>query len=55
MRLEYFGLALKNLKKRGIRTWLTMLGIFIGIAAIVSLVSLGQGLEEALITQFEER
>jgi putative ABC transport system permease protein len=30
-----------------------MIGIFIGIAAVVSLISLGQGLEEAVIQQFQ--
>lgn len=49
---DYFSLALKNLKKRGLRSWLTMLGIFIGIAAVVSLISLSQGLETAVIGQF---
>jgi ABC-type antimicrobial peptide transport system permease subunit len=52
---EYFFLAFKNLKKRGIRSWLTMLGIFIGIAAVVSLISLGQGLETAITGQFKRR
>ncbi len=45
-------LSLKNLKKRGIRSWLTMLGIFLGIAAVVSLISLGQGLQTAITGQF---
>lgn len=49
---DYFFLALKNVRKRGIRSWLTMLGVFIGIAAVVSLISLGQGLETAIIGQF---
>ena len=49
---EYFFLALKNLRKRGLRSWLTMLGIFIGIAAVVSLISLSQGLETAIVGQF---
>jgi len=49
---DYFVLALKNLKKRGIRSWLTMLGVFIGIAAVVSLISLGQGLSTAINSQF---
>ena len=49
---DYFLLALNNLRKRGLRSWLTMLGIFIGIAAVVSLISLGQGLEQAVIGQF---
>ena len=49
---EYFVLALKNLKRRGIRSWLTMLGIFLGIAALVSLISLGNGLQDAITGQF---
>ncbi len=49
---EAFFLALKTLKHRGIRSLLTMLGIFIGIAAVISLISLGQGLQEAIIGQF---
>ena len=52
MFLDYFLLALKNIRKRGIRSWLTMLGVFIGIAAVVSLISLGQGLETAITGQF---
>jgi putative ABC transport system permease protein len=49
---KYFLLAFKNLKRRGIRSWLTMLGIFIGIAAVVSLIMLGNGLREAIVGQF---
>lgn len=49
---DYFYLALGNLKHRGLRSWLTMLGIFIGIAAVVSLISLGQGLQETITGQF---
>lgn len=52
MAKDYFFLALKNVRKRGIRSWLTMLGVFIGIAAVVSLISLGQGLETAITGQF---
>ena len=48
---DYFLLAFKNLKQRGVRSWLTMLGIFIGIAAVVSLISLGAGLQEAITGQ----
>ncbi|MFT4311470.1 MAG: ABC transporter permease [Candidatus Woesearchaeota archaeon] len=50
---EYLSLSFENLKRRGIRSWLTMLGIFIGIAAVVSLISLGQGLENAVGAQFQ--
>ena len=52
MIIDYILLALKNLKKRGVRSWLTMLGIFLGIAAVVSLISLGQGLQTAITGQF---
>jgi len=46
-------MALDNLKHRGIRSWLTIIGIFIGIAAVVSLISLGQGLQDAVTGQFK--
>jgi len=49
---DYFFLAFGNLKHRGLRSWLTILGIFIGIAAVVSLISLGAGLREAITGQF---
>ena len=50
---DYFSLAAENLKTRKLRTWLTMIGIFIGIAAIVSLISLGQGMKDAITSQFQ--
>ena len=51
---DYFSFGISNLKKRKMRTWLTMLGIFIGIAAVVSLISLGQGLQNAITEQFQK-
>ncbi len=54
MVLDYFNFALNNLRRRGLRSWLTMLGIFIGIAAVVSLISLGEGLQLAIAEQFEQ-
>lgn len=51
---DYFFLAVKNVRRRGLRSWLTMLGIFIGIAAVVSLISLGQGLQGAIDKQFQQ-
>jgi len=47
-------LAFNNLKRRGLRSWLTILGIFIGIAAVVSLISIGQGLQGFIDNQFEQ-
>jgi len=52
MKLDYAMIALRNLKNRSKRTWLTMIGIFIGIAAVVALISLGQGLEKAVFEEF---
>ena len=54
MKTEYFNLAVKNLRKRGLRSWLTMLGIFISIATIFVLVSLSLGLQSAVEQQFEK-
>ena len=50
---DYFKLAVKNLKQRGLRSWLTMLGIFISVATIFVLVSLSLGLQGAVEEQFE--
>ena len=49
---EHFKLASKNLRRRGIRSWLTMLGVFIGIAAVVALITMGDGLRTAVTGQF---
>jgi putative ABC transport system permease protein len=49
---DYFKLAYQSAKHRKLRSWLTMLGIFIGIAAVVALISLSQGLKTAISTQF---
>lgn len=50
--LDYFLLAYHNLKKRGIRSWLTLLGVFIGVLAVISLITLGNGLKLAVNSQF---
>jgi putative ABC transport system permease protein len=49
---DYFVLAFKNLKHRGARSWLTLLGIFIGVTAVVALISLGNALQVAVGSQF---
>ncbi|MBU0614497.1 MAG: ABC transporter permease [Nanoarchaeota archaeon] len=49
---DYFKLAVTSLLHRKLRAWLTMLGIFIGIAAVVSLIGLGEGLRIAITSQF---
>ena len=49
---DYFHLAYRSARNRKLRSWLTMLGIFIGIAAVVALISLSQGLQNAIAEQF---
>ncbi len=44
-------LVFASLKNRKLRTILTLLGIIIGTAAIVSLISLGQGMRDAISVQ----
>src|SRR3989338_5502751 len=49
---DFFLFSFGNLKSRKLRSWLTMIGIFIGIAAVVSLIGLGEGLRAAINAQF---
>lgn len=50
---DYFRYGISSIRKQRLRSWLTMMGIFIGMAAVVSLISLGQGLESSINEQFE--
>ncbi len=54
MIFDYFRLAFRSLRGRSVRTWLTMIGIFIGITAVVSLVSLGNGLQDSINKEFDK-
>jgi len=45
---EMLLLTTKNIKNRGIRSLLTVLGVVIGVAAVVSLTTLGNGLKNAI-------
>lgn len=47
---EYFQIAFRNLITRSLRSWLTILGVVIGVFLIVSLLSLSEGIK-ATITQ----
>ena len=51
---DYFRLALRNIFHRKVRSWLTVIGIVIGIGSIVSLLLLSSGLENAIVEQFEQ-
>ncbi len=50
---EYFKIAVKNLRTRQLRSWLTILGIVIGVFLIMSLLSLSQGLKETVLKQLK--
>lgn len=50
--MNYFQFAFRNLRKKGVRSWLTLLGIFIGILAVVSLITLGNAMKVAITSQF---
>jgi putative ABC transport system permease protein len=49
---DYFKLAIRNIGKRKLRSWLTLIGIFISIAVIFILISLSLGLQAAVQEQF---
>jgi len=50
---EYFKIAIRNLRARRLRSWLTILGIVVGVFLIISLLSLSQGLEQTILQQLK--
>lgn len=50
---DYFKIAIANLTHRKVRTFLTLIGIFIGIAAVVGLISLSTGFQDYLDSEFK--
>ncbi len=48
---EYIKLAIKNLRARRLRSYLTVLGILIGVFLIITLLSLGEGLKETVMRE----
>ncbi|MFH1972459.1 MAG: ABC transporter permease [archaeon] len=51
---DYFAFAFRSIVTRKLRSWLTIIGIFIGIATVVALIAVGQGMEAAVTEQFEK-
>src|SRR3970282_1514299 len=49
---EYARVALESLKANRLRSVLTMLGVIIGVAAVILLVSLGEGTKNYVEEQF---
>src|SRR3989344_7602456 len=50
---DLFQFALKNIVGRRLRSYLTVLGVVIGITAIVALITLGEGLQQGVAGQFD--
>ncbi len=50
---DYFKLAFRSIRHKSTRSYLTIIGILIGVAAIVALISLSQGLSESVEAEFE--
>lgn len=50
---EFFRIAIKSLLLNKIRSFLTMLGIIIGVGAVIILTSLVGGLEKTILDQFQ--
>jgi putative ABC transport system permease protein len=51
---ETFSIAINAIKANKTRTFLTMLGIIIGVAAVILLVSIGSGLQQYITKEFED-
>src|SRR5690349_4083408 len=52
--IDIFIMALKNLFKRKLRTFLTVLGVIIGTASIVVMVSLGLAINQSFDDQLNQ-
>lgn len=50
---DFIWFSISSFKTRKVRSLLTMVGIVIGVALLVTLVSLGQGLQDSITAQFE--
>lgn len=54
MLLESIKMAFSSLKENKMRALLTMLGIIVGIASVIAIVSLGEGGKQEILGQFEQ-
>ena len=52
--LESFQLALANIRSSKVRSFLTMLGIIIGVCAVIVIVGLGNGMQKYMKDSFSE-
>jgi len=52
--IEFFKIAVGSLLVNKLRSALTMLGMIIGVGAVIVLMSVGQGLQNYITSTFEE-
>lgn len=48
---EIFKLSMNGLTHRGLRSWLTILGIIVGVAAVIAMLSIGEGMSQSMESQ----
>ena len=51
---DYFLFAVNSIRHRKLRAWLTIIGIVVGVAAIISLIMISRGLERSIEEQFSQ-
>jgi putative ABC transport system permease protein len=49
--VEILKLSLNGLTHRGLRSWLTILGIIVGVAAVIAMLSIGAGMSQSMQAQ----
>lgn len=54
MLLENIKMAIESIRSNKMRSFLTMLGIIIGISSVIMIITLGQSAQSYLMSQFEE-
>ncbi len=52
--IQYFQLSIRSLTHQKFRTFLTLLGVIIGITAVVSMVSIAGGMQQSVKKMVEE-
>ncbi len=52
--MESFISAIQSVRSNKMRSFLTMLGIIIGISSVITIVSIGQGGKEAIVGEFDD-
>ena len=50
---DLFSMSLRGLTANKMRSALTMLGVIIGVASVIALVSVGEGARQEVVANFE--